>query len=248
MIKSFKKKLKNIFLKAVNRKFHRQLRTYFPPQFQNKTIGSYIILNYIKSNKISGDIVECGVGRGVSIFSFANICNLIGLKKLIYGYDSFDGFPEPTTEDNSIRKPQKGEWSDTYIHHVREHFIFEGLDKYFDDFIRLVPVFFDQSLPPNKLKDIAFLHLDCDLYMSYKTCIRYLYPKLSKGAIVLYDEFNHPKWPGATKAISESLSSSKRILFYSNILDKYLSVESVIENSENFMKLMGQLKLTRYEI
>jgi len=64
---------------------------------------------------VEGDIVECGVGRGRSLLILAAINSLLGVseggQRHISGYDSFEGFPEPTVEDSSSRNPQKGEWS-----------------------------------------------------------------------------------------------------------------------------------------
>ena len=37
--------------------------------------------------------------------------------------------------------------------------------------------------------DESFLHLDVDLYQSYKDCLEFFYPKLLKGGIVTFDEY-----------------------------------------------------------
>ena len=39
------------------------------------------------------------------------ISSILGMSKKIYGYDSFEGFPEPNIKDSSFRKPKKGDWS-----------------------------------------------------------------------------------------------------------------------------------------
>jgi len=44
-------------------------------------------------NKINGDICEVGVYRGFSIISTALLLRELGSDKLVYGYDSFSGFP-----------------------------------------------------------------------------------------------------------------------------------------------------------
>ena len=43
------------------RKLHKKLRNHYPPWYEEKTLAIYIILRYIKSYKVMGDIVECGV-------------------------------------------------------------------------------------------------------------------------------------------------------------------------------------------
>jgi hypothetical protein len=61
-------------------------------------------------------VVECGVGRGRSLITIASLETLyatLGKRRHrhIYGLDSFEGFPDPTPEDDSPRRPKKGEWN-----------------------------------------------------------------------------------------------------------------------------------------
>jgi len=60
---------------------------------------------------VKGDIVECGVARARSLIILSTLNKIYGLDRQIYGYDSFEGFPEPTIEDVSFRNTKKGEWS-----------------------------------------------------------------------------------------------------------------------------------------
>lgn len=64
---------------------------------------------------IMGDIVECGLGEGNT---FAMLAYLMGsenrqLPRTLWGFDSFEGWPEPDASDTSPRNPQKGEWKVT---------------------------------------------------------------------------------------------------------------------------------------
>ena len=189
--------INNFFKKKQdNRTIYRGLSNYYPARYVEKTIGLFQIFRYLKNNNIQGDIVECGVGRGVSIFKMGKISTILEMNKNIYGYDSFEGFPEPNIKDSSFRNPKKGDWSDTSKKHVEEHFSESQILK--DFFIKnvfLVEGFFDKSLPISNHKEISFLHLDCDLYDSYKTCLKEFYNKVTKGGIILIDEYKHPKWP-----------------------------------------------------
>ena len=187
----------------------------------------------MKNNNIQGDIVECGVGRGVSIFKMGKISTILEMNKNIYGYDSFEGFPEPNIKDSSFRNPKKGDWSDTSKKYVEEHFSESQILKdFFIKNVSLVEGFFDKSLPISNHKEISFLHLDCDLYDSYKTCLKELYNKVTKGGIILIDEYKHPKWPGATKAIDEFGQTNDLNIVYSKLLDRYL----IVDFDENLFK------------
>ena len=64
----------------------------------------------------------------------------------------------------------------------------------------------------------------------------------------LYDEYNNQKWPGATKAINESLKLYDRVLFSSKILNRYLSLKSLSTESEIFQKIHHRLILEKIDI
>ena len=57
---------------------------------------------------------------------------------------------------------------------------------------------FDKSLPKFKTEftdNVAFLHVDCDLYSSTKTIFEQLGDRIVDGTIILFDEyFNYPFW------------------------------------------------------
>jgi hypothetical protein len=50
------------------------------------------------------------------------------------------------------------------------------------------------------------VHLDCDIYESYKTCLDSLYDQVVPGGVILFDEYACPVWPGATRAVDEFFS------------------------------------------
>ena len=76
----------------------------------------------------------------------------------------------------------------------------------------LVKGYFENSLPdfallhePPRLQ-FSFVHLDVNLYESYKQCIKFFYPRVVASGIVLLDEYNDPPWPGCNKAVDELLA------------------------------------------
>ena len=63
----------------------------------------YKLVKHIISNKIPGDIVECGVWQGGSCMLIAKTLMLHGdIDRKIYLYDTFEGYNEPTTKDIEI--------------------------------------------------------------------------------------------------------------------------------------------------
>ena len=57
---------------------------------------------------------------------------------------------------------------------------------------------------------IALLHLDCDLYNSYKLCLERCWDYVNTGGVILFDEYHQnslEKFPGSKLAIDEFLIS-----------------------------------------
>jgi hypothetical protein len=49
--------------------------------------------------------------------------------------------------------------------------------------------------------------LDMDIYLPTKNVLRALIPRLTKGSVVVFDEYNHPSYPGESIALREELGS-----------------------------------------
>jgi hypothetical protein len=154
---------------------------------------------------VEGDVVECGVGYGDSLYKLSCLAYFESKGRKIYGFDSFEGFPEPSDEDRSPRNPRKGEWKVSTEKTIYRN-LETGIDRDFvQNNVKLVKGFFDESLHKYGGGKIALLHLDVDLYRSYKVTLEYFWPKVAQGGIVLFDEYKNElsTFPGATKAIDE---------------------------------------------
>lgn len=157
---------------------------------------------------LEGDIVECGVGWGRSLLYLSLLTRIENKGRRVWGFDSFEGFPEPSEHDASPRKPQKGEWKSNLLS-VQSLLASSGLDEVFvRSQVTLVKGFFEESLPKYSGDKIALLHADADLYESYKSIYSNLFERVVPNGIIMFDEymntFEHAKWPGAKKAIDES--------------------------------------------
>jgi len=131
---------------------------------------------------MDGDIVECGVGAGQTFLYWAILTYDEGRNRRIWGFDSFEGFPEPTVEDTSPRSPKKGEWAVGSVQSTHDLLVASGLAaEWVRSRVTLVKGFFKDSLPKYTGSQIALLHIDADLYQSYKTSLELLYPKVCPG-------------------------------------------------------------------
>jgi hypothetical protein len=151
---------------------------------------------------VPGDIVECGVSIGHGALLFLLMSEYVGMERDYYGFDSFTGFPDPVEKDAVTPIIGKGFWaspSDTVMKVLQDGRVPERIIR---ERLHLVKGLFEQTLATYQGR-IALLHLDCDLYESYRLALQTLYAKVASGGVIMFDEYADNRWPGAQKAIDE---------------------------------------------
>ena len=147
------------------------------------------LIDLVKKIPSDGCIVECGVGVGFSLAILSNISD-----KKIYAFDSFAGFPSEFSnkDDKNLKYFLPRKW---HYKKMSEELVKENLVKNFvhkSNFNKRI--YFKKGFFPETFKafdePISFLHLDVDLYQSYKDCLNYFYPKVIKGGIIAFDEYD----------------------------------------------------------
>lgn len=139
----------------------------------------------LHNTKIDGLYLEFGVWKGESINYIASLTD-----KVIYGFDSFEGFPERWRENFD-----KGYFAVEKLPSVRKNVI-------------LKKGWFADTLPKFLMEESAqcsFVFMDCNLYSSTKTVLDLLKSRIVKDTIIVFDEFfNYPGWQnGEFKAFME---------------------------------------------
>ena len=161
---------------------------------------------YTIANNIPGAIVECGIFKGNSLARFAMLRDLFGntYSKKIIGFDTFGKFPQTKFSDDLrfrtklINDAGEQSISKEQLMKVLKH---KGVDKNIDlvkgDITKTLPNYVN-SHPGLK---ISLLNVDVDIYEPVVTILKYLYPKVTKGGIVILDDYG--VFPGETKAVEE---------------------------------------------
>ncbi len=134
----------------------------------------------------SGIVLEFGVYKADTLNYIAKQLS----KYDVYGFDSFEGLPEF--------------WRDGFD---KGAFALENLPRV-EKNVKLIKGWFDKTLPTfiqKEKRDIAYLHVDCDLYSSTKTIFEALGNQIVTGTVIVFDEyFNYPGWEnGEYKAFQE---------------------------------------------
>ena len=154
---------------------------------------------------VNGDLVECGVADGVGLASFASLFKAHDEVRQLWGFDSWEGLPAPSTADLGNKSiAAGGMFSRSSTKRVHDELIAYGLTPAeIAQNVTLVPGFFSDTLSKYDGR-IAVLHIDADLYQSYLDCLEVLWPRVEVGGVVAFDEYGEPDvWPGAQRAVDE---------------------------------------------
>jgi hypothetical protein len=195
----------------------------FLPRVYRGALDRYLYFKDMveKVRDVDGDIVECGVSLGHGALLFTLFSDYVGRPRTYFGFDSFEGFPDPVEKDEITPIKGKGFWANPPDAVLRV--LHDGRlgDELIRERIRLVKGWFDQTLPRFEGR-IALLHLDCDLYESYKLSLETLYDKVQPGGVIMFDEYGDTRWPGASKAIDAFFSDKpERVQPHSKCTWKY---------------------------
>lgn len=164
-------------------------------------------IDYLEQNKISGDIVECGVWRGGSIMAAILALNKYESIRNIRLYDIFSGMSEPTHKDRKydgetakiIAKREGSHWCNASLREVKTNI---STMQYDHSKIEFIKGKVEETISEkNTGSAIALLRLDTDWYESTKHELKYLFPKLVKGGVLIIDDYGH--WNGCRLAVDE---------------------------------------------
>ena len=169
-------------------------------------------VKYVQDKNIEGDIVECGVWKGGSMMAVAETLLRVGdTSRNLYLFDTFEGMPPPTENDVDIagttaecllnrsdKEKDESIWCNAAMDGVKEVMESTGYPSCKTHFIKGMV---EETIPHFAPSKIALLRLDTDWYESTKHELEHLFPCLSKGGVLIIDDYGH--WQGARKAVDE---------------------------------------------
>jgi len=170
----------------------------------SKILSHYEIYKMIK--EVPGEIVECGVFKGASFLRFAMFREIFGnpFSKKIIGFDTFGKFPETNFQDDKKARNKfidsAGEDSiskDQLFQILNQKNLNRHLDLIEGDITKTVPDY----VKTNPELKISLLNLDTDIYEPAVSILENLYPRITKGGILMLDDYG--THPGETKAVDE---------------------------------------------
>ncbi len=167
-------------------------------------------------NNVPGDVVEFGCYKADTSVLYQKLLESMGYggafqpenqaarasQKILWLYDSFEGLPAKTREDNSAAGDafQAGELL------VTKREVIEKFKKMGLKLPKIKKAFFDDlDIIYDIPEKISYTFLDGDLYQSIKTSLHLVADKMSPGGVIIVHDYNNPELPGSARAVDEWL-------------------------------------------
>jgi hypothetical protein len=189
----------------------------FTPRFNLARFLAHYEL-FKKVVNVPGVIIDLGVFRGASTFTWAKLCEIFcptDIRKTVFGFDTFEGFakisvddgPENPVEDvvpggyfggesieADLALAQEAMNQDRHLSHKNRIEFIKG------DVSETIPRFVAER--GDGLR-IALLNLDLDLYEPTRVALENFAPKMARGGVIIVDEYAVDTWGGETKAVDD---------------------------------------------
>jgi O-methyltransferase len=148
-----------------------------------------------------GAVVEFGCYIGTTSLFIRRLLDSHHDTREFHVYDSFEGLPPKTSEDQSGAGAQfqAGELAVT-----KKQFIHEFQKAHLNPPI-IHKSWFKDLTPQDVPERIAFAFLDGDFYESIRSSLKLVLPRMQQGGVIVVDDYAREALPGAAKAVHEML-------------------------------------------
>lgn len=164
-----------------------------------------------QTSTVRGEIVEFGIFKGNSFFrwiKFRDLLEQTSSRKVI-GFDIFGDFPEAHFVDDKAKRDafvaETNGGRSISFEEINELLNQQGLNKNVDIIKGDILLTLDEYLEKNTHLKISLLHIDVDLYEPSKYILEKLYEKVTKGGIIIFDDYG--AFAGTNKAVDDFFSN-----------------------------------------
>ncbi len=156
----------------------------------------------LQSITLDGDIAEIGVYRGGIAKLLAHIFQKTS--KTLHLFDTFFGMPPVDPTNDWIKE---GSLKGASL---------EEMKTYLKDFpnAQMYPGIFPVTAKPVEDLRFSLVHVDVDIYKSVQDCCHFFYPRMVKGAVMVFDDYGFLSCPGARRAVDEFFADKPERICY----------------------------------
>jgi len=162
----------------------------------------------LQCEKIPGAIIEVGVWRGGTAGIICSAIHACNSNKHAYLADTFTGVTKAGDYDKSYKG---GEHSDCSVKNVNDFLSGKlGLNNY----TILQGVFPEDTAGLIKESKFSLCHVDVDVYLSALDIEKWIWPKLSIGGMMIYDDYGFSGCNGIKNFVNQERQKGDRLIIH----------------------------------
>ena len=163
-----------------------------------------LLLRSVIFRSVPGSFAELGVYKGAT----ARLIHHYAPERALYLFDTFEGFTERGHREEALATGSQvsaNHFSDTSIEMVTRFVRVQNGN------VKFIPGYFPDSIPDGlHAMKFAFVHIDADLYSPIMAGLKFFYPLMSVGGMIVVHDYN--AWIGARTAVDEFMADKPEIL------------------------------------
>ena len=157
--------------------------------------------------EIPGAILEVGVWRGGTGALLAARARELGIEEPVYLCDTWRGVVKTDAVDTYYHDGKHDDASREMVERLAAGL---GLEN-----VQLLEGVFPEDTG-SAIEDQTFrlCHCDVDVYRSARDVLEWVWPRLSPGGLVVFDDYGFPACPGVTKLVDEQRGRNDRLVLH----------------------------------
>lgn len=168
---------------------------------EEKRANLYLLITRFLPRLADRNIVEFGSFQGGTAVFMARLLRLVAPEAIVYALDTFEGMPDT---DKTIDAHHRGDFAETS---------YDALCRRIDELKldNLVPVrgLFQETFPTLSTGKVGLAHIDADIYSAIKYAQDAVWPRMTGGGYVVYDDAEVSSCIGATQAVEELIQERR---------------------------------------
>ena len=188
---------------------------YVPRQSITRFLTRHEIFKHVLD--VQGSVVEVGVLGGGSLLSWAHLSSIfeyLNYQRRIIGFDVFGDDISPSVKDetgSSLDQYRQGNMGLDSYNDIQESVEVFDMNRFLssEPKVELIKGLAEDSIPRYLAKNpetvVSLLYLDVNLYEPTRAAIEHFFPRMPKGAVIVFDELNDRGLPGETLALIDTI-------------------------------------------
>lgn len=157
--------------------------------------------------RIDGDILEVGVWRGGTGALMASQAQGLSMAKTVFLCDTFAGVVKASDEDDAYVGGEHADTSEAIVAALVRRLGLSNVE------LRR-GIFPDEFMGEMATKTFSFVHIDVDVYQSAKDVLNFVWPRISPGGIVVFDDYGFETCTGIPSLVAEYRGDHDKLVLH----------------------------------